>query len=357
MELLSCRVGALLQPLSLVVVKDNVVKDLAAIVTRTRRTLLDYLFYPRPPSLFLSTRILGMSSRILPDSGGDGDAAAVKEIHGGYRHLNQSSLSPAKKRKLDEIANLGSPSNPLLLLPASCLLQKGFDMITSQAKSSPEKKRSRPFTVSIEGNIGSGKSTFLRYFSAVPGVDTHQEPVDMWRNLEGHNLLGKLYEDPQRWSFLFQSYVQLTRLNIHLQNTDNPVKLIERSLQNNRYCFLESGHDSGDLQGSEYSVLCEYYDMMESQLDIGVDLIVYLRSTPEVVHARMLKRGRSEEANLPLDYMKLVHEYYERWLVHHQPHKPPAPVLVLDANQDLDTMKLEYEKKKSVIMGHKTLPS
>lgn len=61
-----------------------------------------------------------------------------------------------------------------------------------------------------------------------------QEPVELWRNLEGHNLLEKLYEDPQRWSFLFQSYVQLTRLNIHLQHTTNPVKMIERSLQNNR---------------------------------------------------------------------------------------------------------------------------
>lgn len=52
-----------------------------------------------------------------------------------------------------------------------------------------------------------------------------------------------------------------------------------------------------------------------------------------------------------------VHEYYERWLLDKQPKAPPAPVLVLNADQDLDAMKREYEKKKSFIMGHKPLQS
>lgn len=209
--------------------------------------------------------------------------------------------------------------------------------------------------VSIEGNIGSGKSTFLQHFSAMPGVETHQEPIDLWTNLEGHNLLEMLYKDPTRWSFLFQSYVQLTRLNIHLQPTSNPVKLIERSLQNNRYCFLEIGKDCGHLQGAEYSVLSKYYELLESKLDIGIDLIVYLRTSPEVVHARMLERGRSEEAGVPLDYLKKVHEYYDKWLLHHKPHPPPAPVLVIDADQALEDVKKEFELQKSVIMGLKAV--
>lgn len=33
---------------------------------------------------------------------------------------------------------------------------------------------------------------------------------------------------------------------------------------------------------------------------------VYLRTTPEVVHDRMVKRGRSEEAGVPLDYLRQV---------------------------------------------------
>jgi septin family protein len=48
--------------------------------------------------------------------------------------------------------------------------------------------RSRPFTIFVEGNIGSGKTTFMNYFA---NADVHilSEPVEMWRNVEGHNLL------------------------------------------------------------------------------------------------------------------------------------------------------------------------
>ena len=40
-----------------------------------------------------------------------------------------------------------------------------------------------------------------------------------------------------------------------------------------RYCFVENGHDSGQLQDSEYNVLCEYFDFLQGNLDLGIDLI------------------------------------------------------------------------------------
>jgi deoxynucleoside kinase len=50
--------------------------------------------------------------------------------------------------------------------------------------------RSRPFTIVVEGNIGSGKSTFLSQFSNFNNVDVLLEPVEKWCNVDGrHNLL------------------------------------------------------------------------------------------------------------------------------------------------------------------------
>ena len=72
-------------------------------------------------------------------------------------------------------------------------------------------KRSRPFVVSVEGNIGSGKSTMLDYFDKFPEVELLPEPVKQWTDLGGHNMLQKLYEDPKKYNFQFQSYVLLTR--------------------------------------------------------------------------------------------------------------------------------------------------
>lgn len=52
-------------------------------------------------------------------------------------------------------------------------------------------KRDRPFTVIIEGNIGSGKTTFLNHFKKFESVCLLSEPVELWRNCAGHNLLVK----------------------------------------------------------------------------------------------------------------------------------------------------------------------
>ena len=49
-------------------------------------------------------------------------------------------------------------------------------------------KNGRPFTVFVEGNIGSGKTTFLNLFSNADSL-LLSEPVDLWRNARGHNLL------------------------------------------------------------------------------------------------------------------------------------------------------------------------
>lgn len=47
----------------------------------------------------------------------------------------------------------------------------------------------KPFTVLIEGNIGSGKTTFLNHFQKFDSVCLITEPVEKWRNCGGVNLL------------------------------------------------------------------------------------------------------------------------------------------------------------------------
>ena len=57
-------------------------------------------------------------------------------------------------------------------------------------------------------------------------------------------------------------------------------------------------------------------------------LLVYLRTTPEVVYERMKVRGRSEEDSVSLDYLKQLHDLHEDWLIHGRKHRP-APVIFL----------------------------
>ncbi|KAJ8986168.1 hypothetical protein NQ317_005642 [Molorchus minor] len=213
----------------------------------------------------------------------------------------------------------------------------------------------RPFRVSIEGNIGAGKSTLVKYFENMPNIETYPEPIEWWRNLNGYNLLDLMYSDKPRWLKVFQSYVQFTRLRIQTSKPKSPsvtVQMFERSLQNNRFCFLELAYRSGCLHEADYSVIDAWYRWIRANVDINLDLIVYLRSTPEVVYERVKARGRPEEVGLSLDYLTQLHESHERWLMTDDERFNTIPVLVLDADRTLDEIYEQYKKNENKILGY-----
>ncbi|XP_054917945.2 deoxyguanosine kinase, mitochondrial isoform X4 [Dermacentor andersoni] len=94
--------------------------------------------------------------------------------------------------------------------------------------------------VAVEGNIGSGKTTFLEGCQQFVDTTVLIEPVTIWRDLQGQNLLELMYKEPKRWSLAFQTYVQLTMMQLHLAPVQTPVKLMERSLHSARYVFIEN---------------------------------------------------------------------------------------------------------------------
>merc|ERR1711872_669627 len=60
-------------------------------------------------------------------------------------------------------------------------------------------KQERPFTILVEGNVGSGKSTFLSIVEKLPGIKTFPEPVESWQQVGRQNLLYDMYADKHRW--------------------------------------------------------------------------------------------------------------------------------------------------------------
>ena len=98
-------------------------------------------------------------------------------------------------------------------------------------------KSNKPVVISVEGNIGSGKTTVLNYLKQFDNVQVHPEPVEKWQDVQGVNLLTKLYQDPKRWAFQFHSYVMVTGLEI--LNSKMPAgkhtRVLERSVHSNRY--------------------------------------------------------------------------------------------------------------------------
>lgn len=208
----------------------------------------------------------------------------------------------------------------------------------------------RPFTVAVEGNIGSGKTTFLNYFKD-QNVFILSEPVQKWRDCEGVNLLDLMYQDPERWAFSFQSFVQLTMLQQHLKETDRPVKLMERSIYSARYCFVENLLREKILPLPSGLVIHEWFKWIVSNRDLNLDLIVYLRTDPEIAYKRMIDRKRHEESKVPLEYLQKLHKLHEEWLVEKKLFSCPCPVLVLDANMKISELEKSYLKYQSLILN------
>ncbi|KAL3272684.1 hypothetical protein HHI36_014148 [Cryptolaemus montrouzieri] len=215
-------------------------------------------------------------------------------------------------------------------------------------------REGRPFRVSIEGNIGAGKSTCIQYFQKLANIEAYGEPIEWWRNVDGDNLLELLYTDIDKWISVFQSYVQLTRLKVQTTKPENPdtaVQIFERSIQNNRFCFLEQAYRKGSLNSADYAVLDQWYRWIRAHVDINLDLIVYLRTTPEVVYGRMKARNRPEESGVPLQYLIDLHESHERWLMSNDERFNTIPLLVLDGNQPISEMEKQYKKFEDQILG------
>lgn len=208
----------------------------------------------------------------------------------------------------------------------------------------------RPFTVCIEGNIGSGKTTFLSHFKKFDNVAVLEEPVELWRDVSGTNLLELMYSEPSRYAFLFQSYVQLTMLQLHTCKTPSPYKIMERSVYS-AMCFVENLKRRNVLRDVEVDILENWYNWSLKNANIETDLIVYLRTTPEIVYERMRQRGRKEENAISLEYLKEIHQIHDDWLYHQSLKPVPSPVITINGDRELHEMVVEFDKCKNEIFS------
>ena len=122
---------------------------------------------------------------------------------------------------------------------------------------------------------------------------------------------------------------------------------MERSLYSARYCFVENLLAKGILHQSEHFILDQWFQA--SLASAPVDLIIYLKSDPDVVYERIKQRGRPEESGITLDYLRNLHQRHEDWLIHEK-FPLPAPVLTINANTPLEQIIDVYEEKTDVIL-------
>lgn len=183
----------------------------------------------------------------------------------------------------------------------------------------------------IEGNIGSGKSTFLAKLKEKYNVI--MEPVDTWtsmKNTDGKNLLEEFYTDQKRYAYTFQSIAFRTRVKSLIESKIDGINLAERSIYSDRNIFAQTCYENGNMNQIEFDDYTNWFTWLEESFDIKPSGYIYLRADPDISYSRISKRSRSGEETIPLDYLKSLHEKHDNWLLNEK------NVLVLDVNQDFE---------------------
>ena len=174
--------------------------------------------------------------------------------------------------------------------------------------------------ISVEGNIGSGKSTILKCLKNIRSnngleIIFVQEPVSEWDKIKDKNgvtILSKFYENQEKYSFAFQMMAYISRLSIlkdTIKKHPDAIIITERCLNTDRYVFAKMLYDNGKLEDVEYQIYLNWFDHFSDMQNI--QKVIYLKTSPETCFYRVNKRHRDGESNIPLEYLQSCHEYHE----------------------------------------------
>jgi deoxyadenosine/deoxycytidine kinase len=174
--------------------------------------------------------------------------------------------------------------------------------------------------VTIDGNIGSGKTTQLELLRA-KGYSVVTEPIKEWP-------LELFYSDRSRWGLLLQLSI-LGTFNAYKQG-----EIYERSPYSSHAVFWKMLVDEGTVKSHEDYLCTNMYSLYGWKPDVHI----YIRTDPEKCYERISSRKQTGDSCITLEYLTKVHAYHEN-ITSDNTH-------IIDGDQDAGTI---HEQILSVI--------
>ena len=186
-----------------------------------------------------------------------------------------------------------------------------------------------PIIIFVEGNIGTGKTTFLTHAEKYKDIKIQvlYEPVEEWKKI---GILGLFYSDPKKYAYLFQSYCLHTRFR-QLGNIDKEADLvlIERSIFCDKNVFACACVEINYMNAIEMEIYNRWFDYYKDNIPY-THYHLYLRCDPLRSKSRIRQRSREEEESITLTYLTLIHNKHEEWLNNNE------KSVIIDANENLN---------------------
>ena len=187
-----------------------------------------------------------------------------------------------------------------------------------------------PKILTVDGNIGSGKSTFIQNFKQyinnyIKNINIIfvQEPIDEWNNItdkNGDNILSNFYKDQEKYAFSFQIMAIITRYKklteaineaytLELKTNKKTFIVVERSIITDKHIFAKMLYNSNKIDEINYKIYCKWYDIIEPSISIYKMLYIY--TLPNICHERINNRNRSGEEEININYLNSCNEYHD----------------------------------------------
>ena len=172
--------------------------------------------------------------------------------------------------------------------------------------------------ISIEGNIGSGKSSVIKELKKKYKQFYYlEEPVDSWTSVKddnGKTILDLFYGDNTRWAYTFQNLAYITRVKQILAIKDKYEYIVmERSIFTDRNVFAKIMEQDGHINKIEKGLYDQWFEFLKK--DVKVDGYIYIKADPKTSLERIRKRNRQGEENITLEYLEKLHKAHNEWLI------------------------------------------
>jgi deoxyadenosine/deoxycytidine kinase len=154
--------------------------------------------------------------------------------------------------------------------------------------------------VAIDGNIGSGKTHYLRQLEK-EGYLVNHEDVKAWGPW-----LSKYGSDMKRYALGFQLKILHDQTNLPYKA--DQINIYERSPFTLQKVFGDMLYRDRLMDDDEYRLHNDYV----GQFGWKPDVIIYLYCDPEVCHRRIQSRDSiSGDSKISVDYLKSLHTQHE----------------------------------------------
>lgn len=203
------------------------------------------------------------------------------------------------------------------------------------------------YHVCVLGVIGSGKTTFAQALQKAI-IAKYGRCEGLWEPVDGNPLLPLYYKDPHRYALSMQIYMLNRRLEQQRVAQDLAlmgVSSVQDSSLFGDSCFVEMLRKDGILTTEEVDVYSQLFANMSRDV-MYPSLVVYLNCDPEVARARIEKRGRECEKNIPVEYLAKLKAELDVLVAEFGNY---AHVHTIDANADLTPEQIEEEARGELV--------